>query len=404
MKALLLALLLLPLAAQADPEVTNVQWIVGNGSHLVPPEIQPMGSNNNDSLALYEGRLYLAWRSAPTHFASKKTTLFVMSSGDLGATWQHEETIKLSTDIREPFFAEIGGKLFLYYMELGDNPFSFDPKQAWYTVLDHGGPWSAPAVLDGFPKETMIWAIQHHRGQAWLTGYDGMHYKADKAGISVVFKTSRDGLTWTDVDPAHPVPYHGGVSEVGFDFDSEGNFWGIGRNEDGDETGFGAQIFFGRAGAEGEWSSFTKSIPFRYDSPRMFTQDGELYLVARRNIRYHGDTFETAKYDLGWGSDFGLLKWPYLGEYSTLPKRTSLYRLDRDKKELVRILDFPSASDTCFPSIVRLGPKKLLIANYSSPLLDGTDHTPNILKWAWVRGQLTQKYGTGVYLATLEFK
>jgi hypothetical protein len=29
----------------------------------------------------------------------------------------------------------------------------------------------------------------------------------------------------------------GGISEVGFHFDLEGNLWGVGRNEDGDDSG-----------------------------------------------------------------------------------------------------------------------------------------------------------------------
>jgi hypothetical protein len=29
----------------------------------------------------------------------------------------------------------------------------------------------------------------------------------------------------------------GGISEVGFQFDLEGNLWGVGRNEDGDDSG-----------------------------------------------------------------------------------------------------------------------------------------------------------------------
>ena len=29
----------------------------------------------------------------------------------------------------------------------------------------------------------------------------------------------------------------GGLTEIGFQFDLEGNLWGVGRNEDGDDSG-----------------------------------------------------------------------------------------------------------------------------------------------------------------------
>ena len=36
----------------------------------------------------------------------------------------------------------------------------------------------------------------------------------------------------------------GGITEVGFAFDLSGNLWGVGRNEDGDDSGWGSRIFY----------------------------------------------------------------------------------------------------------------------------------------------------------------
>ena len=76
------------------------------------------------------------------------------------------------------------------------------------------------------------------------------------------------------------------------------------------------------------------------------------------------------------------------------PKRTTLYRLDTEKRDLIPVLDFPSAGDTAFPGIVRTGAHTLLIANYTSPLDD--------LDLSWVNGQTSPK-GTQIYLTTLTF-
>ena len=37
-------------------------------------------SNNCLAIKIFKGRLYVAWRSAPWHFASKKTKVFIMSA------------------------------------------------------------------------------------------------------------------------------------------------------------------------------------------------------------------------------------------------------------------------------------------------------------------------------------
>ena len=50
-----------------------------------------------------------------------------------------------------------------------------------------------------------------------------------------------------------PVVYTGGVSEVGFAFDGEGNLWGVTRNEDGDASGFGSHVVFAPADDLANW-------------------------------------------------------------------------------------------------------------------------------------------------------
>ena len=45
-----------------------------------------------------------------------------------------------------------------------------------------------------------------------------------------------DGIEWNPVNEDRPATYNGGISEIGWTFDLEGNLWGVGRNEDGDAS------------------------------------------------------------------------------------------------------------------------------------------------------------------------
>ena len=61
------------------------------------------------------------------------------------------------------------------------------------------------------------------------------------------FNKSTDGLNWEAVNPDKPIVYEGGISEVGWAYDIDGNIWGVGRNEHGDKSGWGSRTFFAPA-------------------------------------------------------------------------------------------------------------------------------------------------------------
>jgi hypothetical protein len=194
-------------------------------------------------------------------------------------------------------------------------------------------------------------------------------------------------VRWRQAGAADAVVYRGGVSEAAFEFDGTGRLWAVTRNEDGDSTGFGSHLATAAPGRPGEWEFPRRSDPHRYDSPRMFRHGSDLYLVARRDVG--------APFDSGWGflpaTARRLALWR---DYSLRPKRTTLYRLDTGRRAVVPVLDLPSAGDTAFPSIARLGPHEYLIANYSSPVDD-----PGM---SWLAGQVSPR-GTGIYLVRLRF-
>ena len=236
---LMVALFALNSHAEEQIQISEPNWVAP--SDAVPPEFSLRPSNNNASIALHEGRLYVAWRNAPTHFASKKTKIFVASSPDMGKTWVAEHEICLQTDMREPFLISVKGQLILQFFEGGSNPFTFTPKHMLRTLRRGLGDWT-PLEAFGTPGE-VPWEVKVRNGQVYMTSYLGDHYSGGKSKIDVHFSVSPDGLNWKPVNPSAPFVYEGGVSEVGFEYTEDGTLWGVTRNEDGDDSGFGSSVY-----------------------------------------------------------------------------------------------------------------------------------------------------------------
>src|SRR5688572_4797149 len=70
----------------------------------LPGDLAATGANNNlDVVRHADGRVYLAWRNAPDHFASTSVVINVVSSTD-ETSWQREASYTQGTDLREPRF------------------------------------------------------------------------------------------------------------------------------------------------------------------------------------------------------------------------------------------------------------------------------------------------------------
>src|SRR5687767_11080882 len=90
--------------------VTTTEWqcLVPHG--ITDEKVKMRNANNNLDIVQFNGRYYFAFRTAPTHFASKKTQLYIVSSADL-QTWQFEQEIHHGHDLREPRFLVHDDKL-----------------------------------------------------------------------------------------------------------------------------------------------------------------------------------------------------------------------------------------------------------------------------------------------------
>jgi hypothetical protein len=380
----LLPLLLLAAACASPdwtPQVGEARFVVPSPN--LPAETPTMTSNNNVGLWLTDdGELLMAWRSAPTHFAGPDAVMNLVRSFDLGDSWEFEASWALGSDVREPLFYEVAGTLFFTFFQGGTDSLAFQPQQMWRSERLGEGDWSD---LEAWGQEGEVpWEVQVRDGTAYLTSYWGEHYdlSAGTEALELRFARSADGRTWDQ-----QVVYVGGASEAAFAFDGDGVLWADLRNEDGDTTGFGTLLCTAPAEDPFAWDCPDVSDPERHDSGRMLVHRGTPWLIGRYDV---GGPYDQDRDDL----TFEEQRLEYLTAYSGRPKRTALWSVHRDRREVLFDSELPSAGDTSFPSIVQIGEDRFLVANYTSPLDE-----PDI---PWLQGQLSDR-GTRIYLLEIEF-
>lgn len=350
-------------------------------SAALPPEVVSQAAHNNLDIVWHEGRLFFALRTAPSHFASTETRLYVVSTTD-HVEWRFEGVFHVERDLREPRFLSLGGRLWMYFAVLGTDPLAFEPGGTQRVEYLGPGEWTAP--VDAFGADFIPWRVQVHNEVAYLIGYGGGAgvYTPEGDPLEVEWLRSTDGETWAPVGE-DAVVLTGGVSETDFALLDDGAVVAVGRNEAGDADGFGSKICRAEAGALGDWRCATD--PRKHDSPLVLTDGRRVWLIGRRNVT------ETGAYDLGLDDLPPERQWArYQADYWGKPKRCSLWEVDPDALTVEFVLDLPSAGDTCFASAVPMGARTWLVYNYSSPY-ENTDIS-------WLQGQ---NGATHIYRTTL---
>jgi hypothetical protein len=372
----------------ADEALAPLGPAVGEPIQVVPFASPPDGvavqpANNNLDVVAHEGRYFLAFRTAPSHFASDEVELYVVSSPDQ-ERWTIEARIARGTDLREPRLLSYGGELFLYFAVLGEDPTKFEPQGTMLATYEGPGRFSEPVWWEDQPG-FIPWRLKVVDGTAYMIGYSGGEniYEVDGEPIEVKWLKSRDGRAWEPVVPGQPAVQVGGGSETDFAFQEDGSVIAVTRTEAFDELGWGSKICRAEAGQLGAWRCVIDKR--KYDSPLVFRRGSDIYLIGRRNVT------ETGNYDLEMDelSPEARTK-RYLVEYSFTPKRCSLWKVDPDALSVSFVLDLPSRGDTCFPSALDAGEREMTVYDYTSPH-DGED-----LDWFVAQGRPTI-----IYRATL---
>ncbi len=213
-----------------------------------------------------------------------------------------------------------------------------------------------PAGLPG----RVAWRTRVIEGRGFMTAYQGGEnlYSLVRKPMAVELYATSDGRHWLPADPAHPAVSHGGGSEADFALLPGGSLFGVIRNEEGDESGWGSKLCRASGAALGAWTC--TNDPRKFDSPNVFVHDGEVYFFARRNLTNDG------RYDLGVGTGLVRMLRNQLA-YITQAKRCALWRYDMATGSVGFVLDLPSRGDTCFASVLPGdAPDRLVVYDYSS--------------------------------------
>lgn len=313
-----------PNASVVAPTLRLEHWVaVGDRMH-----------NSNTDLVFYRDRFYLIHASSPWHFGSERCVLVLWRSPDARA-WERVTEMRFpGQDIRDPKFAVMGDRLFLYVLKNAD--FAAEPYATAVCSTTDGSTWTS--LTDVTPEGWLFWSPKSRDGKTWyVPAYWRDH------GKSILLR-STDGVKWTQVSVIHEGDRN---DETAIEFLPDGRLLATARLEMDDS-------FFGHPNActliatasppYDTWKSTTCDVT-RLDGPCLFSYGGALYAVGRRNPDPRG----------------------FLNYYGSIlgRKRTSLYRVQEDR--LIWLSDLPSAGDTAYAGAVRRG-EDLFISYYTSPI------------------------------------
>ena len=343
--------------------ISTIEWTQFIPSDAIPKKIKCKNSNNNLDLVEFNGKYYCAFRTAPTHFASKKTKLFIISSADF-ITWKYETAFFVNADMREPRFAVFKDKLHFYFFEGGTKMFKFEPKHIWTSILQDSG-WSKKIKtnLDGFVN----WRFRTYNDNLFLSAYYGVNIYNDAHHANLRLFTSDDGIHFNPVSEKPQIDTKG-AEEGEFIFDKQGNIWATVRLE-----GSGSYLCFASKDSIDKWTK--KFSKLKYDSALLFSKDDNIYLISRKHLK--GNATEAEFPDKKQ-------RRKNLIQYSFSKKVTALFKINKDKLEIEHVMDFPSTGDTAFPGIAPKNDSTFYLLNYSSDI-----HKRDKI---WIGGQLGKTF------------
>jgi len=290
--------------------------------------------NSNTDLIYWRGAFYLVHASSPWHFASEKCRLVLWRSED-ARHWERLAELNVpGEDIRDPKFAPIGGRLFLYALK--NVVFTAEPYTTVLSVSDDGRQWTPFQEVE--PKGWLFWRPKTRDGTVWyVPAYWHEH------GRSILLQ-STDGYHWETVSTIYDGERN---DEVDVEFLPDGRMLATARLEGsgsifGDPTA--STLIAVAAPPYTEWT-YHRSRVTRLDGPALFSYNGQVYAVGRYQPQPWGPLTE-------------------LGSVLSR-KRTALFRVDEDR--LTWLSDLPSAGDTSYAGTVIRG-DFLYVSYYTSDI------------------------------------
>jgi hypothetical protein len=302
--------LLRPNRSRPAPELGIESWdVVADGEH-----------NSNTDMIFWHGQFWLVHAASPFHMGSSRSRLVIRRSRD-ARSWTTAATLRAAgKDIRDPKFAPIGDRLFLYAMTTSG--FFATPEGSVVSTSQDGTSWSELQPVG--PSGWLFWRPKSPDGKTWyVPAYWWEH------GRSILLR-SLDGLEWQQVSTI----YQGeGNDETAIEFLPDGRLLATARLEVTPDTLTGnrdASTLLALAEPPFERWSYHKSQVTRLDGPVLFSHAGRVFAVGR-----HQDGKRGPLTQLG-------------GAWSR--KRTALYEVTAER--LSHLSDLPSAGDTSYAGVV----------------------------------------------------
>jgi hypothetical protein len=307
-----------------NPGLELDTWdVVADGAH-----------NSNTDLIHFRGCFYLAHQTSPWHFGSEESRLVVRRSADAR---QWEKVVEFEApgeELRDPKFAVIGDRLFLYMLR--NRTWDPEPYTTVCTCSEDGTSWGL--LVDIQPEGWLFWRSETIDSATW---YAPAYWR--EHGRSALLRSS-DGIEWTWVSEIYSGERN---DETAIKFLPDGRMIATLRLEGsgqmrGDPQ---ASTLIAVASPPYEEWSYARSRVTRLDGPCLFAHGGEVFAAGR----YQADRL------------------PGLSEQGSVfsRKRTSLFLLREDG--LIYLSDLPSSGDTSYAGAVIQG-DVAYVSYYTSPI------------------------------------
>ena len=343
-----------PASFDADPVLKLEHWVA------VPAGDDPAREHaSNTDLIHYKGSFFLIHAQTKWHLEDKKGALVVQRSSD-ARDWEEVARITVpNTDVRDPKFAIINGRLFLYFLpNLSLDP---DPRTTYWSVSDDGIEWRTPEELatvttlqhvDGGTKRVtsagwMLWRPKTRDGETWYVVAFGRKPMSEFSGfrnqITILLKT-RDGLNFEEVSEVYTAHGNG---EPTLEFLPDGSIIATLRCSSLGTHGYlmgnptSNTVIATSPAPYIEWSH-AHSFITRLDGATLFPVGGRIFAVGRNHMGPRMD----------------------LGNHFS-PKRTAFYEVEKDK--LTHLFDLPSNGDTAYTGVAMRG-DDIYSSYYTSPI------------------------------------
>jgi len=238
----------------------------------IPDDLVLGRSNAFPWIVNYKDKFYLTFRSAIAHIPIIGSRVIVVSRGN-NLIENIEMDFKMDRDLRESRLARLNDNLFLYFSSRQKlNPFGND----WIFMSEKNEKgWSKSHKI--YKHGFTLYSIKNIDGTLYMSCYKR------KNNSECDFIMSHDGANWSEVFSGKKL---GDILTCETDFIFKDGFWYfISRNEFGKFNRYGSEIY--KFDGDGGLIEHIHS-DLKFDGPYLFEKDGEIFLVARRNLSNNG--------------------------------------------------------------------------------------------------------------------